>query len=620
MQSSTSLSQSDEELKHEEPTNLITQRNVPDNYESRKGDELNDLISALKAQSSNTVKGSNKNNGKFTSLLNQVLNTDDSISSTVVNSNIKPQTAIFNGLDIGDPFCSLVNSVADYIKELIIAKNEFIENNNSSSQVKTSHLESISALISDLSHRKSSDSNISADDKTIQQQNSDPNDFTLTEQRESEELSIDEQLRQAQLAAIALDEQQKELNEKLKAEAKLLNEKINASEIINEAEQSLNEFKKTDSEQFVSSDEGLIEFDSSENDENNESKDIDNNSEKTTVSNSYSIIEVSDMFSENSEKKTVLFSKDIPDLYSVLSLVNSNISKKDNASVCIKKDYSSGLVKAVEDSLLGKLGSNKNIAIKGSANLQVEQSAKIITQQNIMQSQSEQDIYHGDDALNIDDSDIEYEEKESDPDLSNTTNSKELIVDLNLQSTESHNNIMLADGNPMNLKASTLALIEQDQNYENRALGRKLETKDFYPALLNEDDWYKDIINAGYNSGPTYSALCYSNRIKNDEYDWTIQMSSDMSLLMQAPDFHHNLRTKFSIYIGHPLELKLEAYNGVPPNCPEDKARHCYLNTIDLERKKMISNSKLKLFVEHLGDDLSTVNLGLYTQLDSPDK
>ena len=43
-----------------------------------------------------------------------------------------------------------------------------------------------------------------------------------------------------------------------------------------------------------------------------------------------------------------------------------------------------------------------------------------------------------------------------------------------------------------------------------------------------------------------------------------------------------------------------------------------FISYIDKERKAMLSNNKLKLFVEHLGDDLSTVNLGLYTQLDKP--
>ena len=573
---------------------------------SGKGDELNDLISALKAQSVNTVKGGNKNNGKFTSLLKEVLNTQPDVSNVTVKSDILPKSAPIKGLDLNDPFCVLVNSVTEYIRDLVSAKNEFIENNKSKSSARTSHIESISSLISDLSHRNSSDTDVKQSDTPI---STDPNEFTLTEQKESEDLSIDEQLRQAQLAALALDEQQKELNEKLKAEAKILNEKVNAEQIINEAEQSLNEFKKTDSEHFVSSDAGLIEFDSSDDDKNESSLCDDNN-----LSDCYSLVEVSDIFTDNSLQNTFKIRKDIPDLYSVLSQVNSNISQTENVSVCIKKDYSSGLLKAVDDSLSGIFGANKNIAMQMSDSLQDDKTAKTDFEQTTSLPSPE---HNSDDVVNIDDLDIEYDEERG-SEFSNTTNSKELVVNLNLPSDTSQNTSMLADGNPMNLKTSTLELIEQDQNYENRALGRKLETKDFYPELLVEDDWYKDIINAGYNSGPTYSALCYSNRIKNSEYDWTIQMSSDMNLLLQAPDFHHNLRTKFSIYIGHPVELKLESYKGIPPNCPEDKARQCYLNTINAERKKMSSNNKLKLFIEHLGDDLSTVNLGLYTQIEKP--
>lgn len=574
-----------------------------------KGDELNDLISALKAQSDNTVKGGNKNNGKFTSLLKEVLNTQPDVSTQAVKSNILPKSAPITGLDLNDPFCTLVNSVANYIKELIDAKNEFIENNKSKSAGQTSHIESISSLISDLSHRNSPQTeNKIADD----QNSSDPDDFKLTEQKESEELSIDEQLRQAQLAALALDEQQKELNEKLKAEAKLLNEQVDAQQIINEAEQSLNGLKKTDSEQFVSSDESLIELDSSTSEENS--------SQTAQLDDCYSVIEVCDIFDEKSEQNTVTIRKDIPDLYSVIATVNSNISNcdcsTDNTSL---KNYSEGLLKAVNDSLSGVFGTNRNIVDSTASSKDTNNSVALASAHNDSSTDIQTIDYTHHNAEYNDDDDTDDSTDSDESESSNTTASIELPVAIDIPKS-SQINASLSDGNPMSLKASNLELIEQEQNYENRALGRKLETKDFYPDLLREDDWYQDIINAGYSSGPTYSALCYSNRIKNSEYDWTIQMSSDMNLLLQAPDFHHNLRTKFSIYIGHPIELKLESYNGIPPNCPEDKARHCYLNTIDKERKAMLSNNKLKLFVEHLGDDLSTVNLGLYTQLDKPSK
>ena len=52
--------------------------------------------------------------------------------------------------------------------------------------------------------------------------------------------------------------------------------------------------------------------------------------------------------------------------------------------------------------------------------------------------------------------------------------------------------------------------------------------------------------------------------------------------------------------------------------CSAAKALLSNLNMINAERKKMSSNNKLKLFIEHLGDDLSTVNLGLYTQIEKP--
>ena len=172
------------------------------------------------------------------------------------------------------------------------------------------------------------------------------------------------------------------------------------------------------------------------------------------------------------------------------------------------------------------------------------------------------------------------------------------------------------DGDPKELKAATIKLLQEDQQFENRRLGRKLTSKDFYNQVEALDDWFKTIHKAGYNDGPVYASLCFSNRIidPNDQYKWTLQVSTDFKLLLDSPDYHHNLRTKFSICLNHPVEITLVPVDGMPSGCPEDLANRCYLKEIENTRLKIMNNKHLNAFLEHLGEDARTVNLTLYTQ------
>ena len=172
------------------------------------------------------------------------------------------------------------------------------------------------------------------------------------------------------------------------------------------------------------------------------------------------------------------------------------------------------------------------------------------------------------------------------------------------------------DGDPKELKAATIKLLQEDQQFENRRLGRKLTSKDFYNQVEALDDWFRTIHNAGYNEGPVYASLCFSNRIidPNDQYKWTLQVSTDFKLLLDSPDYHHNLRTKFSICLNHPVEITLVPVDGMPSGCPEDLANRCYLKEIENTRLKIMNNKHLNAFLEHLGEDARTVNLTLYTQ------
>ncbi|MBO6157180.1 MAG: hypothetical protein J6O24_07070 [Succinivibrio sp.] len=191
--------------------------------------------------------------------------------------------------------------------------------------------------------------------------------------------------------------------------------------------------------------------------------------------------------------------------------------------------------------------------------------------------------------------------------------------DLKFNNIGANENSTNADGNPAKFRESTLKLIEEDQQFENKRLGRRLESCDFYDRVYKNDAWYQDIVKAGYNDGPVYSALCYTNRVvsPDDPYSWVLQISSDFQLLFISPEFHHNLRTKFSIEQEHPVELKIEKVQGIPRGCPEDLARHFYVKEIEDTRQKMSKDKNVSLLLEHLGEDIRTLNLSLYKQEDS---
>ena len=56
---------------------------------------------------------------------------------------------------------------------------------------------------------------------------------------------------------------------------------------------------------------------------------------------------------------------------------------------------------------------------------------------------------------------------------------------------------------------------------------------------------------------------------------------------------------------------------GIPRGCPEDLARHFYIKEIEDTRQKMSKDKNVSLLLEHLGEDIRTLNLSLYKQEDS---
>ena len=62
--------------------------------------------------------------------------------------------------------------------------------------------------------------------------------------------------------------------------------------------------------------------------------------------------------------------------------------------------------------------------------------------------------------------------------------------DLKFDYIGANENSTNADGNPAKFRESTLKLIEEDQQFENKRLGRRLESCDFYDRVYKNDAWY----------------------------------------------------------------------------------------------------------------------------------
>ena len=372
------------------------------------------------------------------------------------------------------------------------------------------------------------------------------------------------------------------------------------------------------------------------------------------INNNTKLTNTDDMRSDTDLSKVQEFMS----LTKALALELQKSSYTDSVPVIKAHTYSQSLNQAITETLNGQLGSNHN-AVEGNSsgvfsnedssineNMVIESASTkpqvLVKHQSVLQDKTSTahntQISENNSASSSSEVPSEYfyeipvDAYESDIDpvdnsivdesYDNDEFSEGARVkgsDLKFDYIGANENSTNADGNPAKFRESTLKLIEEDQQFENKRLGRRLESCDFYDKVYKNDAWYQDIVKAGYNDGPVYSALCYTNRVvsPDDPYSWVLQISSDFQLLFISPEFHHNLRTKFSIEQEHPVELKIEKVQGIPRGCPEDLARHFYVKEIEDTRQKMSKDKNVSLLLEHLGEDIRTLNLSLYKQEDS---
>lgn len=644
-------------------------KNVTHNNSS----ELSLLISALEEQQKRTVTTLRTDNSEYTRKLDEIFN------PTVPTSEIVPQRENLNTSNLFNEKFQNARSVIDSKLDIVLDTEKYLNElrdsvakltSDGDSQVSSDvsrSIEGISSIVADLTSTKSTSLDLKsalsklpsfdesgnivsaapkAEKQTADKDDKDEVQFELTPQ--SEELSVDEAFAQAQKEALAQLEKDKELENQLKEDAQRLNQSlrdssINLESVINPetAPQAPTDLLANEDAHYIQNiydaDEGeqtsALDAESSENTEleaKAQTAPVETavSDKKTGVAVTY----VAGFFEGNTKEVTEIIPDKLESLASVLSEVESNSSESldhklqsaDNKA--LDSLLPASLLQAVDSALCGNYGQNTNAASENGSIVQtaasVSRASNITEVLSTAPSDLEEVAPSSSETQNMDAGFtpvVDDDDADDDAHIETVRVSDLKAVD-NSNSAENDNNLI--DGNPKIVRESTLKLIEAERQFENRRLGRKLEPKDFYYKVEQTDSWFQTILKSGYNDGPVFSALCYSKRIidPNDQYKWKLQISTDFELMTSAPDFHHNLRTRFSFVLNHPVEIELESFRGIPPGCPEELARMWYIKEIENAKYEISQNEDLNNLLKKLGEDLRTLNISIYTQNSLTDK
>lgn len=190
------------------------------------------------------------------------------------------------------------------------------------------------------------------------------------------------------------------------------------------------------------------------------------------------------------------------------------------------------------------------------------------------------------------------------------------LVNIDFNSDNVNNN-KLVDGKP-----TAKTSFEAEQYLEdNLDLGKELQSDDFYDEVLKTDKWLQDICAANFNS-LEYGCLIYSRREieENSPNIWNLFISSDCRFVSKSPNFLNKLKESFSLLKHQNIEINIIDVNGLPEQCPEYLARMALKKSIADAREELMANDALKDFIEHMGDDLRTVQISVHRQLPVPVK
>lgn len=635
------------------------------NVSHNNSSELSLLISALEEQQKRTVTTLKTDNSQYSRKLDEIFNPsvptseivpekENLSTSDLFNQKFKnAQSVIDSKLDIVLDFEKYLNELKDSVSKLTSDG----DNQAAASNV-TRSIEGISSIVADLTSTKSSSSDLKSalsklpsfdeagnivsagsSDNTVTPPEEVP--FELTPQ--TEEISIDEAFAQAQKEALAQLEQDKELENQLKEDAQRLNQSlrdssINIESVINPETpaQEKHELLENEDDHYIQNIDEDTDKDlqsSDGNDENDKTVLPSAKSDETIASDNKkgtAVTYVAGFFEGNNKEVTEIIPEKLESLDTVLSEVEKGTSEsaannQSSENSNLPEALPHALQQALDSSLSGIYGQNVNAASENGHPVQTGSFSSDVSDNTESLSDSLALSEYSDNTVSTIPADASFtpvadeDEAEEDSRIEAVKVSDLKAVD-NVKEPEAENNLI--DGNPKIVRESTLKLIEAERQFENRRLGRKLEPKDFYYKVEQTDPWFQTILKSGYNDGPVFSALCYSKRIidPNNEYKWKLQISTDFELMTSAPDFHHNLRTRFSFVLNHPVEIEFESYKGIPQGCPEELARMWFVREIENAKKEIAENEDLNNLLLKLGEDLRTLNISIYTQNSLPKK
>lgn len=310
------------------------------------------------------------------------------------------------------------------------------------------------------------------------------------------------------------------------------------------------------------------------------------------------------LFIENDEQEPlrVHFNDKLPSLSAVLSecldkTEKSYIRHQNNNP----QKFSADLQKALNDVLSNcqenRISSSaQELETKPPASQELSQASEEISESfdNVPV-----EIYENDIAFNSDEDEISEVVKGSD------------LVNIDFNSDNANNN-KLVDGRP-----TAKTSFEAEQYLEdNLDLGKELQSGDFYDVVLKTDKWLQDICAANFNS-LEYGCLIYSRReIEADNPNiWNLFISSDCRFVSKSPNFLNKIKKSFSLLKHQNIEINIIDVDGLPEQCPEYLARMALKKAEADAREELIENNALKIFIEHMGDDLRTVQISMHKQL-----
>ncbi|SKA66548.1 hypothetical protein SAMN02745213_01833 [Succinivibrio dextrinosolvens DSM 3072] len=636
------------------------------NVSHNNSSELSLLISALEEQQKRTVTTLKTDNSHYSKKLDEIFNPTVPTSEIVPEKENLSTSDLFNqkfknAQSVIDSKLDIVLDVEKYLNELKDSVNKLTSDGDNQASVSnvTRSIEGISSIVADLTSTKSSSSELKSalsklpafdESGNIVSAESSNNTATPPEEvpfeltPQTEELSIDEAFAQAQKEALAQLEQDKELETQLKEDAQRLNQSLRDSSINIEAVINPETPVQEKHELLENEDDHYIQNIDEDTDKDLQSSDGNDEKEKTVLPSAKSdetiasdikkgtaVTYVAGFFEGNNKEVTEIIPEKLESLALVLSEVENGTSESAANNQSLENSnlpdaLPPALQQALDSSLNGIYGQNVNAASENGMPVQTGAYSTNISDNTEALSDSLALSEYSDNTVSTIPADASFtpvadeDEAEEDSRIEAVRVSDLKAVDNSNQNASENNSLI--DGNPKIVRESTLKLIEAERQFENRRLGRKLEPKDFYYKVEQTDPWFQTILKSGYNDGPVFSALCYSKRIidPNNEYNWKLQISTDFELMTSAPDFHHNLRTRFSFVLNHPVEIEFESYKGIPPGCPEELARMWFVREIENAKNEIAQNEELNNLLMKLGENIKTLNISIYTQNSLPKK